>query len=277
MPRSTRSRRQSALVIALALAAPASAGEPPGFARDLPAVKTGPPLLRFDGKDLSPFYTFTRYRKYADPAGDFSVVDGAIRVSGREFGGIATRASFADYRLSFEWRWGGRTSPPRRWGARNSGVMVHASGPDGDALACWMESIECQIIEGGSGDLILVPGKGKPPPSLSAEVRLGADGQPYFRKGEKPLQRRGGRINWWGRDPAWKDVLWFRGPDDVERPVGQWNRMEVLCDGDKIAVVLNGILVNAATGSSLTSGKILFQSEGAEIFFRAIEVRPLLK
>ena len=80
-----------------------------------------------------------------------------------------------------------------------------------------------------------------------------------------------------GRDPAWRDVLWFRGREDVERPVGEWNRMEVVCDGDAITVRLNGILVNAATRSSLTSGKILFQSEGAAIDFRAIEVRPLSK
>ena len=54
-------------------------------------------------------------------------------------------------------------------------------------------------------------------------------------------------------------------------------RLSVVCDGDAITVRLNGSLVNAATRSSLTSGKILFQSEGAAIDFRTIEVRPLTK
>jgi hypothetical protein len=33
--------------------------------------------------------------------------------------------------------------------------------------------------------------------------------------------------------------------------------------------------VNGGTGSSLREGKLLFQSEGAEIFFRRIELHPL--
>jgi len=253
------------------------AGEVPAFAREFPAVKSGPPAFSFNGKDLAGFTTYTRFHKYDDPDGDFTVRDGMVRVSGREFGGFATRDSFADYHLVVEWKWGNRAWYPRRWGARNSGIMVHGVGPDGDALGAWMESIECQLIEGGSGDLLLVPGKGRPGPALTVEVRKGPDGQPYYRKGGTPLRRSGIRFNWWGRDPAWKDVLWYRGPDDVERPVGEWNRMEVVCDGDSITCILNGILVNAGTGSSVKSGKILFQSEGAEVFFRKIEVRPILR
>ncbi len=53
--------------------------------------------------------------------------------------------------------------------------------------------------------------------------------------------------------------------------------MHVICDGDSITNIVNGYLVNAATRSSLTKGKIIIQSEGAEILFRKIEIRPLLK
>ena len=63
----------------------------------------------------------------------------------------------------------------------------------------------------------------------------------------------------------------------VEKPAGAWNRMEVVCDGDTITNIVNGFVVNRGTGSSHTEGKIQFQSEGAEIFFRKIEVRPLRK
>ena len=121
----------------------------------------------------------------------------------------------------------------------------------------------------------MVPGKGKP--SLSCETRSGPDRQLYFEKGGKPVTRNSGRYNWWGRDPNWKDELEFRGGRDVEKPVGEWNRMEVVCDGDSITTILNGYVVNIGTKSSLTRGKILFQSECAEIFFRKIEVRPLIK
>ena len=41
--------------------------------------------------------------------------------------------------------------------------------------------------------------------------------------------------------------------------------------------ILNGKVVNEGTKSSHTRGKILFQSEGAEVFFRTIELHPLKK
>ena len=74
----------------------------------------------------------------------------------------------------------------------------------------------------------------------------------------------GGRINWPGRDPDWKDALGFRGKDDVESPAGQWTRLEVICDGDRITNIVNGKVVNAGTRSSLTRGRIMFQSELAK-------------
>ena len=259
--------------------ASACAGDPPAgvpkFALQAPSVASEAPVFQFNGKDLTGFYAYTRDHKYDDPKKVFSVVDGMIRISGEEFGGVATCGNFGNYHLVTEWKWGQKTWPPRTDKARDSGILVHCVGPDGAGLGQWMEAQECQIIEGGTGDFIMVPGLEKP--SLTCETRTGADGQPYFEKGATPITRNSGRYNWWGRDPAWKDVLGFRGSRDVENPPGEWNRMDVLCDGDTITVYLNNRLVNVGTKSSLTMGKIQFQSEGAEIFFRRIEVRPLSK
>ncbi len=195
-----------------------------------------------------------------------------IRISGEEFGGLTTKDEFHDYHLVAEWKWGERTFGSRKQAARDSGILLHCVGPDGAAGGNWMESQECQIIEGGCGDFIMVNGREKP--SLTCETRVGPDGQLYFEKGGKAVTRDSGRYNWWGRDPSWKDVLGFRGSRDVEKPAGEWNRMEVICDGDSITNIVNGYVVNIGTKSSLTKGKIIFQSEGAEIFFRKIEVRP---
>ena len=114
-------------------------------------------------------------------------------------------------------------------------------------------------------------------PSLTCATRVGPDKQLYYEKGGDPVTRDQGRYNWWGRDPAWKDVRGFRGKRDVEKPAGEWNRMEVICDGDTITNIVNCHVVNVGTRSSLTQGKILLQSEGAELFCRKIEVRPLFK
>lgn len=53
--------------------------------------------------------------------------------------------------------------------------------------------------------------------------------------------------------------------------------MEMISDGDHVKYWLNGTVVNEGTDATVTKGKILFKSEGAEVFFRNIELRPLKK
>jgi hypothetical protein len=72
-----------------------------------------------------------------------------------------------------------------------------------------------------------------------------------------------------------EDTLGFRGPRDAEKPVGEWNRIEAICRGGDVTYFLNGIKVMAGINGTLTSGKLLFQSEGAELYFRRIELHPL--
>jgi hypothetical protein len=102
-----------------------------------------------------------------------------------------------------------------------------------------MKSIECQIQEGDTGDFWLVDG-----------TSITSDGK---------TQRNGRIIK----------------KKDAEKPTGEWNTVEVICDGDKIQHIVNGVLVNEGTGASVTKGKILFQSEGAEVFYRKIELKTL--
>jgi pentatricopeptide repeat protein len=229
----------------------------------------------FNGKDLSHFYTWLKgLGKNNDPDKVFTVHDGMVRVSGKIFGGFITEKEFENYHLITEFKWGEETWAPRAKAARDSGILLHCVGEDGAVGGVWMESIECQMIEGGTGDIILVAGKNKPSVTVEAEKR---GGQPYFKPGAEPLTMDRGRFNWYGRDPNWKDVKGFRGEQDVERPVGEWNTLECICDGDKLTYILNGKVVNKASRSSHTKGKILFQSEGAEVFFRKIDLTPLKK
>ena len=272
---SRRTARLALLALTPLLASAGPEGDVPSFAHDRPAVKSGEPVLKFNGKDFTGFYPYTKDHKYDDPNKVFTVKDGMIHVSGEEFGGLATCGNFGNYHLITEWKWGEKTWEPRKDKSRDSGILLHCVGPDGAAGGQWMESIECQIIEGGCGDLLMVGGLDHP--SLTCETRVGPDKQLYYEKGGAPVTRDGGRFNWWGRDPAWKDVLGVRGPRDVEKPAGEWNTMEVICDGATITNIVTGHVVNVGTKSSLTMGKIQFQSEGAEIIFRTIEVRPLKK
>lgn len=267
---------------------PTSAPEIPDFAKKLPEFKSGDPIFAFNGKNLDGWYTYLNGPKYGDPNKVFTVSpEGMLHISGQGFGGITTKQTFKDYHLVAEWKWGEKTwdvpdpAKPgeffrRATAARDAGILVHAVGEDGAYKGHWLESIEVQLIEGGVGDFIIVSGKKSP--SLTVETRMGAGKVPYyFQPGGMPIVKRGGRINWWGRDPNWTDTLGYRGPADIEHPHGEWNKLEVICDGDRISTILNGVLVNQGTHCDHTEGKIQVQTEGAEIFYRRLEIRPLLK
>jgi hypothetical protein len=227
----------------------------------------------FNGKDLTGFYTWLRNRgKNSDPEKVITVHDGMIHVTGKEFGGFTTEKEYANYHLVVEFKWGTQTWPPREKNAMDSGILLHCVGEDGAAGGVWMQSIECQIIEGGTGDFILVMGKA--PPSMTVEVEKRGN-QLYYKPGGMAMHLNSGRLNWYGRDPAWQDKKGFRGKEDVEKPAGEWNTVECVCDGNKITNIVNGKVVNLGTNASQVKGKIMFQSEGAEIFFRKIELRPV--
>jgi hypothetical protein len=232
----------------------------------------------FNGKNLDGWYPFIQKRgRDNDVKKVFTVDKGQIRISGEEYGSIVTNEEYENYKLVVEFKWGERTFSPRADRARDNGVLLHSTGPDGGYHGIWMLSIECQIIEGGTGDFLVV-GDGSDKYALTATVAPKKQGGGnVFQPGGQPLTIHGGRIDWYDRDPGWKDVLGFRGAKDVEKPVGEWNRMECVADGDNVTIYLNGKLVNQATQVKPSKGRIQIQSEGAEMFVRKVELTPLKK
>ena len=249
-------------------------------------------VVLFDGKtkkDLAPFYTWLAKFGRQDPDKVFTVVDHidgapAIRSSGQHYGGIVTKSEFTNYRLILEYRWGILTWEPRTTKSRDSGILLHCQGEDGNYAkafnAPWLSSYEYQIIEGGTGDLLVLNGyeRGQDKPTIIPKItaQVAANGKNWDPNG-KATEFNRGRIDWQYRDLGWKDVLGFRGSKDVEKPIGEWNYVEAICDGGNLTYFLNGVKILAATGASVTSGRLLFQSEGAEIYFRRIELHPLKK
>ena len=230
----------------------------------------------FNGKNLDGWYTFLKVRgKNVDPQGVFTITNGLLKISGEEWGCITTEQEFSNYKLVLEFKWGGKNCPPRESRARDSGLLVHSQGEDGAYSGTWMRSIEANIIEGGMGDFVVVGDKTEKF-QLTAKIasekckKCGVwdpNGMPYT--------IQSGRINWYGRDPEWEDVLGFRGKNDLDNPLGEWNCMELIASGDKLDVFYNGKLVNQAYNVRPTAGKIQIQSEAAEIFFRKIAITPL--
>ncbi len=193
----------------------------------------------FNGKDLAGWEpkVDTKASGY-DPNSSadrvFTVEGGMIRVSGERLGTLTTVAEYADYKLRFEFRWGEKRWAPRAQEVRDTGVLLHCTGP----AKIWTKSIECQIQEHDCGDFWMVDG-----------TTLKFDG-----KVEKSYKKK---------------------VKDAEKPTGEWNTVEVICDGGSITNIINGEVVNRGTDASVTRGKILLQSEGAEVYFRNLVLTPL--
>ena len=230
----------------------------------------------FNGQDLEGWYTYIKGKgRDNDPLKVFTVQKGMIRISGEEFGCITTNDEFENYKLTVKFRWGDQTYYPRTDKARDSGILLHSVGEDGASSGTWMYSIECQIIEGGTGDFIVV-GDGSSKYSITSPVAAEKQGNSYvFQPAGNKVTINSGRINWFNRDPEWNDVKDFRGNNDIEKPVGKWNKIECIVKGNEIQIYLNGILVNQAFNVMPQKGKIQIQSEGAEIFFKKIILNPL--
>jgi hypothetical protein len=241
----------------------------------------------FNGTDLAGFHTWLVDTGWADPRKVFAVTNGMIRISGEGLGYLATDREYTNYRLITEFRWGRRNWA---WGdrvgrARDSGIFLHATGPDGnshDGGGAFMAAIECQVMQGAVGDFLLIRGSAADgsliAPRLTAEVgaERDADGWWTWRTGgRRQTVRRWGRVNWLGKSREWKDELNFRGLHDLESAGDSWTRVECVCDGRRIQVKVNGTLVNEASGVFPSQGRILLQCEGSEIFYRRLELRPL--
>jgi 3-keto-disaccharide hydrolase len=250
----------------------------------------------FNGKDLSGWETWlTRPHKSVtgldlkknekgeyseaiglnkDPKKVYTVVteDGqpAIRISGEIFGALTSQSEFENYHLKLEFKWGQKKWPPRETAVRDSGLLYHCVGSHGgqSKQGPWMESLEIQIQERDCGDFYSVGGR------VFVDVegeRMGDKGPIIYFKGGKKFTGVNSRII--------RDV-------DHEKKVGEWNTIEILCVGNTCVHVVNGkvnmILTNPkwrveGKEAPLTRGKIQIQSEGAEVFYRNIAVRPLTK
>jgi hypothetical protein len=234
-------------------------------------------LHLFNGKNLDGFDTYLqRHGKDNDPDHVFTVKDGVLRISGQEFGYCVTKQEYENYHLTAEFKWGTETHPPRKGMQRNSGLMFHVTGPD----KIFPKSFEFQIIEGGTGDLIVVSGASLDrnevwgnvstkavPTRLVDWVKLTPDGK----------RITAGQIRRSDQWPKRQNVTGFRAEDDLEQPHGEWNTIELIADGTTIQYIVNGKPVLTGTGVDPAKGKILLESEGAEIFFRKLDLRPLKK
>jgi hypothetical protein len=259
---------------------------------DLPKP-TGESIALFDGKSLDGWQPWLGYADPAityrgDPAatpigtsrntgGDFAVrtIDGepAIWVKGETWGSLVHRADLRDYHLRLEFKWG-----PKRWAPRatlppNNGLLYHTHGRPGEVFGTWQPSVEFEIMQGSTGMLVMV---GK---ALRARTNVAFDDSlvaPHLR-----FRTDGRVVDMINGTPTWN----VEAAVDAEKPAGAWNVLDLYVLGDRAVHVVNGVPVAEARDlavigpngkrAPLTHGRIQLQSEGAETWFRRINVEPI--
>jgi hypothetical protein len=192
----------------------------------------------FNGKDLTGWSIFIRHADKSDPRSDpkgIFKVENGVIRISGEEFGCLTTEKEYDNY---------RLTVEFKWGEKKWPPRENAPRDSGILMHCvgpdkvWTKSIESQIQEGDCGDFHMVDG-----------TWISIDGKPTKSRVIKKT--------------------------DAEKPHGQWNTIEVVCDGDKITNIVNGVVVNEGTNASVTKGRILLQSEGAEVFYRKVELEPL--
>lgn len=211
-------------------------------------VLAGETTPLFNGKDLTGW-------KADVPAADnnpsiapsFVVRDGMLVSLGNPGGHLITEKEYSDYKLVVEYRF------PK--GGGNCGVLVHSSKPRvlGNMFP---QSIEVQMMHENAGDFWCI--------GENIEVPDMAKRRPH-----KEGQKFGG-----GPGDARRIV---NLTDGSEKPLGEWNTMEIECKGKEVKVHVNGTLVNHGSNATVSSGKIALQAEGTEVEFRKVELTPLAK
>lgn len=204
------------------------------------------------GLDQDPKAVFNSYTELGQPA---------LHITGEIYGGLTSKKSFKNYHLSLKVRWGKTKWAPRLNAKRDSGLLFHCYGPHGAFWKVWKACQELQIQETDFGDYIPLAGP-------SAKVKGAWVGKKYLKFDESA-------------DKLHLATGYTHAQAEHDFSNGRWNHVELFALHDKAVFVVNDTIVMAIEqsknnkGEVLDSGQIQIQSEGAEVFYTDIKIRPI--
>lgn len=196
-----------------------------------------------------------------------------LHISGEIYGGLTTKEEYENYHFKAKFKWGEHKYEPRLTAVRDNGILYHCYGPHGAFWNVWMNSQELQVQENDMGDYFALG----PAMDIKAANRSQDNQQAWIYDAAETAKHFG--------DGGGVDGRCRRGSNQ-EKPHGEWNTLELICVGDKSIHVVNGVVVmrlensrvRPTSGSAfepLTKGKIQIQSEGAEAFYKEMQIMPV--
>ena len=236
--------------------------------------------LLTDGNITKHWYTWLKGEgRDSDTNKVFTAEGSTLKVSGKVMGCVTTRKAYRDYRLSLEYRFVDNDVQLNKKDARDGGILFHSTGKDGVFWEVWMNSFECNIIQGATGDLIVVGDEKRKPGVYRCKGRVdpatrGKESQLWSPDGDVVEIVNTGRIRRPDVNPEWKNLI-SEPLSPNEKPIGEWNKVEVVCNGDKAEFFFNGMKTGEYWDLSPSYGRIQLQSEGFGIEYRNIVLSPL--
>lgn len=241
----------------------------------LPSTAFCEPAELYNGKDINNWELVTKPQKDSPPLKDLISADnGVIHMypgvkAGNKvpFGYIRTKKSYSRYHLTLEYRWLDKKFAPRNEALKDAGLLYHLTGDD----KVWPASMECQIQEGDTGDLVYL--KAKAISTISPEPNKAPKGlgTPGLLPENGGITISGGPNGYIGRFA------------EFDTSTG-WNTVELIVQADEFAEhIVNGKTVTRVShikkpdGTPLKQGTIGLQLEGAELQYRNVTLTPLPK
>ena len=198
----------------------------------------------FNGKDLKGWHIdVPEMDKDSSAKNPFIIRNGLLVSLGTPGGHLITDSLYSNYKIEVQYRFAGKPG--------NCGLLVHASTPRA-LYGMFPKSIEVQIEHTNAGDFWCIEQDITVP---DMEVR------------------RGEKARWGINGDKLRKIE--RLVQNVEKPVGDWNKMVVECKNDEIIVWVNDILVNHGYKCTASSGQIALQAEGSEVEFRKVSLTKL--
>ena len=231
----------------------------------------------FNGRNLDGWYKYLSKHKVrnVDPDNVFSVSNGMIVISGNGTGCITTEKAYRNYRLTMEYRWAGKAYGARVGKCPDSGILFHSRGRDGGWYGIWKPSYEYNVIWSRSADLIVVQSPEYTNYLYSAKATVDDCGR-WDPHGKEVLRQGLERVDSRTCPQGWKDDA-ANALVPPEKPYGEWNVAEVVCDGDRADFLLNGKMMLRLHDLSQTEGQIQIQSEGHGIEIRKVTLEPVAR
>ena len=167
--------------------------------------------LLTDGNIAKHWYTWLKGEGRASDTNKVFTAEGStLKVSGKVMGCVTTRKAYRDYRLSLEYRFVDNDVQLNKKDARDGGILFHSTGKDGVFWEVWMNSFECNIIQGATGDLIVVGDQKRKPGVYRCKGRVdpatkGTESQRWSQDGDVVEIVNTGRIRRPDVNPEWKN------------------------------------------------------------------------